>query len=105
MLDLERLTYATVVVMSVLAIYKGWAQLSLLSAAMVVIAPVLALAVAAHAFAELLQAHAAVQRPLTAAEWRMAAAHQPHLLLAALPPLVVLTFGRVTSLEVENVRA
>jgi len=103
-LDIERLSYATVVVMSVLAVYKGWAQLSLLSAALVVIAPVLALAVA-HVFAELLQAHAAVQRPLTPAEWRAAVAHQPHLLLAAVPPLVVLTFGRVTPVDVENVRA
>jgi hypothetical protein len=101
-LDLERLTYATVVVMAVLAVYTGWTQLSFAAAALVVIAPVLALAIA-HAFSEALHAHAAHQRPLTAAEWRSTAWHQVHLLLAAVPPLIVLTLGRLTSLDVRSI--
>jgi hypothetical protein len=103
LLDLERLTYATVVVMSVLAAYKGWSELSFPAATAVVVAPVLAVAVA-HCFAELMHAHAVNQRPLTKPEWRAAVAHQPHLLLAALPPFVVLTVGRLTPLEAQDAR-
>ena len=103
-LDLERLTYATVVVMSMLAVYKGWGDLSFLAAGFVIVAPVVALGVA-HAFSEVVHAHAALARPLTAHEWRAAGAHQLHLLLAALPPFVVLVFVRATGFGVSNVRA
>jgi len=103
-LDLERLAYATVVVMSVLAAYQGWAKLSFLSAALVVVSPVLAVCLA-HAFSELLQEHSAHQRTLTRAEWAAAARRQLHLLLAALPPLVILTIGRAASIEVERTGA
>ena len=68
-LDLERLTYATIVVMSVLAVYTGWAKLSFLSATAVVVAPVLALGVA-HAFSEALHEHAENRRPLNGREWK-----------------------------------
>ena len=103
-LDLERLTYATVVVMAVLAAYQGWARLSFLPAALVVLSPVVAVCLA-HAFSELLQEHAAHQRTLTRAEWAAAARRQVHLLLAALPPLVILTIGRAASIEVERTGA
>ena len=103
-LDLERLTYATVVVMAVLAAYQGWARLSFLPAALVVLSPVVAVCLA-HAFSELLQEHAAHQRTLTRAEWAAAARRQVHLLLAAVPPLVILTIGRAASIEVERTGA
>jgi hypothetical protein len=94
-LDLERLTYATVVVMSVLAVYSGWQDLGLLEAAVVVTAPVVAMG-AAHFYSEVLHEHARVRRPLTGAEWRAAAVHQVQLLLAAVPPLAVLLLARTT---------
>jgi hypothetical protein len=103
-LDLERLTYATIVVMSVLAVYTGWAKLSFLAATAVVVAPVVALGVA-HAFSEALHKHAETRRPLNAQEWKAVAWHQLHLLLAAVPPLVLLILGRTTPIGNENVRA
>jgi hypothetical protein len=103
-LDIERLAYATVVVMAVLAAYQGWAKLSFVSAALVVVSPVLAVALA-HAFSELLQEHAVHQRTLTRAEWAAAVRRQLHLLLAALPPLVVLSIGRAGSIEVARTGA
>jgi hypothetical protein len=103
-LDLERLTYATVVVMAVLAAYQGWAKLSFLAAALVVVSPVVAVCLA-HAFSELLQEHAAHQRTLTRVEWAAAGRRQLHLLLAALPPLAILTVGRAASLEVARTGA
>lgn len=96
-LDLERLTYATIVVMAVLSAYSGWSDLSFVAAAVVVISPVVAVCLA-HAFSELLQEHAAVGRSLTAGEWVAVARRQVHLLLAAVPPLAVLAIGRTTSL-------
>jgi len=97
-LDLERLTYATIVVMAVLSAYSGWSELSFPAAAVVVVSPVVAVCLA-HAFSELLQEHAAVQRGLTTSEWLAVARRQVNLLLAALPPLAVLAIGRATSLR------
>jgi hypothetical protein len=103
-LDLETLAYATVVVMSVLAVYSNWQNLSFAAAALVVVAPVLALAVA-HAFSEVMHAHALKQRPMTAQELRSTALHQTQLLIAALPPMIVLVIGRLTPGTQQNVRA
>ncbi|WP_019136900.1 hypothetical protein [Cellulomonas massiliensis] len=102
-LDLERLTYATIVVMSVLAVYQGWQELNLLEAALVVTAPVIAMA-AAHFYSEILHEHALVRRPLTRSEWRHAAVHQAQLLLAAVPPLVVLVLARLTERSTGDVQ-
>jgi hypothetical protein len=101
-LDLERLTYATVVVMSVLAVYSDWDRLSFARAAMVILAPVVALA-AAHYFSEVLHAHAELQRPLTHREWVHVAVRQVQLVLVAVPPLALLCIGRVTDADVERV--
>lgn len=100
-LDLERLTYATIVVMSVLAAYSGWSSLSFPAAVFVVVSPVVAVCLA-HAFSELLHEHAAVRRPLTTSEWLAVARRQAHLLLAAVPPLAVLAVGRATSLTIAD---
>lgn len=96
-LDLERLTYATIVVMAVLSAYSGWSDLSFPSAAVVVVSPIVAVCLA-HAFSEVLHEHAAEKRRLTTAEWLAVARRQVHLLLAAVPPLAVLVIGRVTAL-------
>ena len=95
-LDLERLTYATIVVMAVLSAYAGWTDLSFPAAVVVVVSPLVAVCLA-HAFSELLHEHASVGRTLTTSEWLAVARRQLHLLLAALPPLAVLGIGRVTS--------
>lgn len=101
-LDLERLTYATIVLMSVLVVYDGWAELtSFLGVAVVIIGPLIALTVA-HFFAGVLQAYAEQHRPLTARELRHLAAEQPQALLAAVPPLVVLLIGWISPLDARN---
>jgi len=96
---LERVVYATVVLMSVLAVYDGWAGLtSFLGVAVVIVAPLVALAVA-HLFSEGIEEHYRVQRPLTAAEWGSLARGQLTILLAAVPPLLVLGLGWVSPFD------
>lgn len=98
-ISLERLTYATIVLMSVLVVYDGWEQLaSFTGAAVVILGPTLALFVA-HLFSEAVHAHAEHARPLTAAEWRHITANQLQVLLAAVPPLIVLTMGWLSPLD------
>lgn len=91
--DIERLTYATVVLMSVLAVYDGWSQLAtFLGAALVTVAPVLAL-VTAHLFADVLAEHAQRGRRLSGREWLGLIVDQFHLFLVTAPPLAFLLLG------------
>jgi hypothetical protein len=93
---LERVVYATVVLMSVLAVYDGWAELtSFLGVAVVILAPLVALAVA-HMFSEVIEEHYHLQRSLTLAEWRRLAWGQLKILVAAVPPLVILAIGWIS---------
>ena len=66
-----------------------------------IIGPILALAVA-HFFAEVIEAHADRQRPLTLAEWGWYAADQVQLLIVAVPPLVVLGAGWLSPLDARS---
>jgi hypothetical protein len=101
-LRLDRMVYATVVLMSVLVVYDGWDQLTTFGGvAAVIVAPILALA-AAHLFAEAMDAHATLRRGLTRAEWRGLVVDQGPWLLAALPPLVILGIGWVTPLDARS---
>ena len=102
--DLEHLTYATIVVMAELAVYGGWDTLSYAAGALVVLAPVFAVAIA-HAFSQALHAHASHARRLTGAEWRSTVWRQLHVVLAAAPALVILALGRLTPLGMVHVRA
>jgi hypothetical protein len=96
---LERVVYATVVLMSVLAVYDGWAELAtFVGVALVILAPLVALG-AAHLFAEAMEEHYRRQRPLTGAEWRHLATEQLRILVAAVPPLLVLAVGWVSPLD------
>lgn len=98
-LDIERQVYATVVLMSVLVVYDGWQELAtFLGVALVLLAPMLALAVA-HFFAEVLDAHARLRRPLTGKEWRHQVRHQVPVFLSSVPPLLVLAVGWKGSLD------
>jgi len=99
-LRIDRLVYATVVLMSVLAVYDGWQDLATFAGvAVVIIGPLLALSLA-HLFGDVLHAHAELRRPLTAAEWRRHARDQISWFVAAVPPLVVLAIGWVTPADV-----
>lgn len=98
---IERLTYATVVLMSVLAVTEDWRDITTLAAVAVITAPLLALAIA-HFFAELLQAHAELERPLTASEWRRCAREQGDDLIAAIPPLVAVGLSWLFGFDVET---
>ena len=96
---LERVVYATVVLMSVLAVYDGWAELtSFLGVAVVIVAPLVALGIA-HLFSEGIEEHYHLQRALTVAEWRRLALGQLTILVAAVPSLVVLGIGWVSPLD------
>jgi len=98
-IDLERQVYTTVVLMSVLVVYDGWRALAtFFGVAAVIIAPVLAIAFA-HLFAEVLDDHARLRRPLTGAEWRAHLRHQVPQFLSAVPPLLVLGVGWITPMD------
>ena len=99
-LRLDRLVYATVVLMSVLAVYDGWQDLATFAGvAAVILGPLLALSVA-HLFADVLHAHSELRRPLTAAEWRHHVRDQLSWFAAAVPPLIVLAIGWISPADV-----
>ena len=99
---LERVVYATVVLMSVLAVYDGWAELTtFVGVALVILAPIVALAVA-HLFAEAMEEHYHRQRPLTRTEWSQLAVGQLRIFVAAIPSLVVLAIGWVSPLDARS---
>jgi hypothetical protein len=101
-ISIERLTYATVVLMSVLVVYDGWEQLTtFIGVAVVIIGPILALAVA-HFFSAVLHAYAERQRPLSGRELLAEAAHQAPVMLAAVPSLIVLGLGWISPLDARN---
>ena len=97
--SLERLTYSTIVLMSVLVVYDGWDQLaSYAGVAVVILGPTLAIAVA-HLFSEAVHAHAEHGRPLTLTEWRRLSIDQVQILFSAIPPLLVLAVGWLSPLD------
>ena len=100
--SIERVSYATVVLMSVLVVYDGWQDLAtFVGVAAVIIAPILALGLA-HFFSGGLQAYAELQRPPTAAEWRSHGLDQVEIVLAAVPSLVVLGVGWLSPLDTRS---
>ena len=100
--DLERLSYATVVLMSVLVVYDGWTDLTTFAGvAAVIVAPVIALTVA-HVFSEALQHISDVRRSLTRAEWRALVRTNSRSMLVAVPPLVVTGLGWVSPINARS---
>ena len=94
--------YGTVTLMSVLVVYKGWKDIrGYFGVAVVVIGPALALALA-HLFAEVLEDHVHLRRPLRRAEWRSAVASAAVFLMIVVPPLALLLVGRVFSIELRT---
>jgi hypothetical protein len=99
---LDRLVYATVVLMSVLVVYDGWDQLTTFGGmALVIVAPIVALAMA-HLFAEVMDAYATLRRPLSRSEWSELTLEQTRWLLAAVPPLVILGLGWISRLDARS---
>lgn len=100
--SIERLVYATVVLMSVLVVYDGWADLTTFAGtAMVIVGPILAITLA-HLFAGVLQSIAELHRTLTPAEWGRHIRDQVQVLAAAVPPLVVTGIGWVSPLDARS---
>lgn len=98
-LDLERLVYSTVVLMSVLVVFDGWSSVAtFFGVALVIIAPTLALTVA-HLFADVLHLQAEHRRLLMGHEWRALLRHQVNIVLAAVPPLLILLIGWITPMH------
>lgn len=90
---LERLVYSTVVLMSVLVVYDGWATLTTFAGiAIVIVAPTVALLLA-HLFADALHEQAELRRPLRTGEWSRLLRHQVNIVLAAVPPLAIMLVG------------
>lgn len=98
---IERLTYATVMLMSVLAVTEQWQHINTLVGVAVIVAPLLALAIA-HFFADSMDAHAELERPLTGAEWLHCAREQADYLLAGIPALVALVVAWLGLLDAET---
>lgn len=100
--SLERLTYATVVLMSVLVVYDGWEdRATFIGVVAVILGPILALAVA-HFFSEVLQEHSTHERQLTGSEWRAILRNQLQIFLAAVPPIIVLGAGWISPLDARS---
>lgn len=98
-LNVERTAYGTVVLMSVLVVYEGWAQLtSFVGTCIVIIAPTLALLLA-HYFADVMAMHVQTRRSLRAAEWRQLSTRQTGIVLAAVPPLLIVLVGWLSPLD------
>jgi hypothetical protein len=98
-LNVERTVYGTVVLMSVLVVYEGWAGLAtFLGTAVVIVAPTLAI-VAAHYLADVMALHVHLQRPLIRTEWVGLVGHQTGIALSAVPPLVIVLIGWISPLD------
>lgn len=89
-IDVAAWVYATVTVMSVLAIYDGWGDTKrYVGVVVVVLAPTIALGLA-HLFADVLDFHVRRHRAPSRHEWRHLVGHAVQYLLVAVPPLLVL---------------
>jgi uncharacterized protein YndB with AHSA1/START domain len=100
--SLERLAYATVVLMSILVVYDGWASLTTFGGiAIVIIAPTLAVLLA-HLFADVLHLQAEHRRLLDRGQLGALLRHQLGIVFAAVPPLVILLLGWITPMDALN---
>jgi hypothetical protein len=102
-IDVAAWVYATVTVMSVLAVYDGWEDRKrYVGVVIVVIAPTLALAMA-HLFADVLDFHVRRHRPPTRHEWWVMTEHATQYLLVAVPMLLILVVtGFIPSVDLRG---
>lgn len=100
-IDVERTTYGTVVLMSVLVVYDGWGTpATFRDTVLVILEPTLALLLA-HLFADVMAYHVEVQRPLRPREWGRLALMQAGTIAAAVPPIALVLLGAVSPLDPE----
>lgn len=100
--SIERLVYSTVVLMSVLVVYDGWGSLqSFAGIAIVILAPTLAIMVA-HVFADVLHLQVEHHRLLDQGQLTAVLRDQLPILLAAVPPLLILLVGWLTPMDALN---
>lgn len=87
--DVDRVIYATITLMSVLIIYDGWQQLRFLTVVGVIVGPVLAMFLA-HVFSASLAQQLSLGKPVTmAGRMKIVRSESRFLLLCAPPVLLV----------------
>jgi len=86
--DVDRLIYATITLMSVLIIYDGWQQLEFIQVVGVIVGPVLAMFLS-HIFSASLALQVSQGRPITMAERLAITRKESRFLLLCVPPLLL----------------
>jgi hypothetical protein len=86
--DVDRLIYATITLMSVLIIYDGWQELKFFQVVGVIVGPVLAMFLS-HIFSASLAFQVLEERPITMRERLRIARRESFFLLLCVPPLLL----------------
>ena len=86
--DVDRLIYATITLMSVLIIYDGWEQLKFVQMVGVIVGPVLAMFLS-HVFSASLALQVSQGRPITMAERLAITRKESRFLLICVPPVLL----------------
>jgi hypothetical protein len=87
--DVDRVVYATITLMSVLIVYDGWQRLRFLGVVAVIVGPVLAMFLS-HIFSASLAQELTLGRPLTMRERMTIARFESRFLLICVPPVLLL---------------
>ncbi len=87
-LDVDRVIYATITLMSVLIIYDGWQRLEYLAVVGVIVGPVLAVFLA-HVFSAGLAEQLALGRPMKMTERMKIVRSESRFLLISVPPVLL----------------
>ena len=87
-MDIDRVVYATITLMSVLIVYDGWQNLTFLGVLAVIFGPVLAMFLS-HVFSAGLAREVALGRPLTIQERTRIVRSESRFLLLSVPPVVL----------------
>ena len=87
-IDVDRVIYATITLMSVLIVYDGWHTLTFLGVVAVILGPVLAMFLS-HVFSANLAQEVALGRPLTIQERTRIVRSESRFLLICVPPVLL----------------
>ena len=87
-IDVDRVVYATITLMSVLIVYDGWQQLTFLGVVAVIFGPVLAMFLS-HVFSASLAQQVALGRPVTIRERMRIVRSESRFLLIGVPPMLL----------------
>jgi hypothetical protein len=86
--DVDRVIYATITLMSVLIIYDGWQQLRFIAVVGVIVGPVLAMFLA-HVFSASLAQQLSLGKPVTMAGRMKIVRSESRFLLLCVPPVLL----------------